>query len=32
MTCANEEDVIVSVSSCHAVCNNLGEGILGPHL
>lgn len=32
LTCADEEDVVVSISSCHPVCNNLGEGVLGPHL
>lgn len=32
LTCADEEDVIVSVSSCYTVCSNLGEGVPGTHL
>ena len=32
LTCANEEDVVVSVSSCHTVCSDLGEGVPGTHL
>lgn len=32
LTCANEEDVIVSVSSCYTVCSDLGEGVPGIHL
>lgn len=32
LTCANEEDVVVSVNSCYTVRSDLGEGVPGTHL
>lgn len=32
LTCANEEDVIVSVSGCNPVRGNLSEGVIGSNL
>ena len=32
LTCADEEDIVVSISSCDTVCSDLGEGVPGAHL
>lgn len=31
-TCADEEDIVVSISSCDTVRSDLGEGVPGSHL
>lgn len=32
LTCTNEENIVVSISSCYSVCSDLGEGVTSSHL
>lgn len=32
LTCTNEENIVVAISSCYAVCSDLREGVPSSHL